>query len=518
MAATVIRAPGDVTPLREAFGRIRSEFEVPAGFPDPVDAEAGVVARRGPVTPNGAAPGVRLDLRDVPFVTIDPPGSLDLDQAFHAERTGSGFRVRYAIADVAAFVAAGSALDRESFSRGVTLYLPDGRAPMLPDLLGEGAVSLLPEQERAAVVWTIDLDATGATASARLERATVRSRAKLDYPGVQTALDGARADEPLQLLREIGILRLALEAARGGISLQLPSQEVKPVDGGGFELEYAAPLAGRRLECADLAPSRHRSRQDHDRRARGHRSHGPRTRAVAAGSAAAQRGGLGVAWPDGVKWSDVVRNLDRADPDAAAFLTQAAHLLRGAGYAKLDAANTGDPAAVPIHAGVAAPYAHVTAPLRRLADRYANEIVLAHCAGREPPDWAVAALDELVTTMQVATHRDAAVERAVVDAVECAVLTARVGESFDAVVLDRNKQGVVVQLRNPAVVATMAADLPLGDSVAVTVVAVDPIRRRRRPGADRAPARAPVRKPSGLRTGLRFARRVAQGRDCDVVA
>jgi exoribonuclease R len=201
--------------------------------------------------------------------------------------------------------------------------------------------------------------------------------------------------------------------------------------------------------------------------------------------------GLGVAWPDGVKWSDVVRNLDRADPDAAAFLTQAAHLLRGAGYAKLDATNTGDPAAVPTHAGVAAPYAHVTAPLRRLADRYANEIVLAHCAGHEPPDWAVAALDELVTTMQVATHRDAAVERAVVDAVECAVLTARVGESFDAVVLDRNKQGVVVQLANPAVVATMAADLPLGDSVAVTVVAVDPIRRR----VDLAPTAPPLGRP-----------------------
>src|SRR6185437_837242 len=109
-------------------------------------------------------------------------------------------------------------------------------------------------------------------------------------------------------------------------------------------------------------------------------------------------------------------------------LTQAAHLLRGAGYAKLDASNTTGAGTVPIHSGVAAPYAHVTAPLRRLADRYANEIVLAHCAGMAPPEWAVAALDELVTTMQAATHKEHAVDRAVVDAVECAVLAPHVGE------------------------------------------------------------------------------------------
>jgi len=186
---------------------------------------------------------------------------------------------------------------------------------------------------------------------------------------------------------------------------------------------------------------------------------------------------LHVAWPDGAQWADVLRTLDRGDPDAAAFLKQAAHLLRGAGYVKLDAANTADPAQVPIHAGVAAPYAHVTAPLRRLADRYANEIVLAHCAGHAPPAWATDALDALVETMQDATHRDAGIERAVVDAVECALLMNRIGEQFVGVVVDRNKQGVVVQLRSPAVVAPLTADVALGDTVTVTLRAVDPVRR-----------------------------------------
>jgi exoribonuclease R len=187
---------------------------------------------------------------------------------------------------------------------------------------------------------------------------------------------------------------------------------------------------------------------------------------------------LDVVWPDGATWSDIVRRLDRTRPEDAAFLIQAAHLLRGAGYAKLDAFNTEQPAQVPIHAGVAAPYAHVTAPLRRLADRYGNEIVLAHCGGIDPPEWAVAALDELVTTMEHATRRDAAVERAVVDAVECAVLAHSVGSRFDGVVIDKNSRGVIVQLRHPAVIAPVSADLPLGEPVQVTLVAVDPVARR----------------------------------------
>jgi exoribonuclease R len=476
--APVVHAPGAVAPFAEAFARIRAEFAVPAAFPEPVLAEVQAVVQRGPVLPEGAANSARADARDVPFVTIDPPGSLDLDQAFHAEQRGSGFRVHYAIADVAAFVAPGGALDRESFARGVTLYLPDGRAPMLPDALGEGAASLLPDEERVALLWTIDLDETGAATSARLERATVRSRAKLDYPGVQAALDAGRADESLQLLRDIGTLRIALEAARGGVSLDLPSQEVTPQRDGGFTLEYGAPLAVERwnaqisllagMEAARIMVAAHT----------GMLRTVPTPEPWQLERLRRSARGLGVTWPAGASWAGVVRGLDRADPDAAAFLMQAAHLLRGAGYVKLDAANTATPAVVPIHAGVAGPYAHVTAPLRRLADRYVNEIVLAHCAGIAPPAWATEAIDALVETMQIANRRDAAVDRAVVDAVECAVLAPRVGEHFEGVVIDKNKKGVIVQLRNPAVVAAVGADVALGEAVTVVLVAVGPVARR----------------------------------------
>jgi VacB/RNase II family 3'-5' exoribonuclease len=478
MAASVLRVPAGAEPFADAFERIRTEFAVPRAFPRAVEAEADEAASRGPVTPPGSSTGGRRDARDIAFVTIDPPGSRDLDQAFHAEDRGGGFRVHYAIADVAAFVAPGGAMDTESWARGVTLYLPDRRAPMLPDGVGKGCASLLPDEERPALLWTIELDDAGNTTAARLERATVRSRAALSYEAVQAALDAQRADESLSLLRDVGRLRLTLEASRGGVSLDLPSQEVVVSGEDGFELVYRAPLPVEQwnaqvsllagMEAAKimvdeklgilrtLPPPR---QQDVERLRR---------------TAAA----LDVLWPDAARWPDVVRALDRNNSRDAAFLIQAAHLLRGAGYTKLDAANTIDPTAVPRHAGLAAAYAHVTAPLRRLADRYANEIVLAHCAGVEPPDWASVALDRLVTTMETATQRDAAIERATIDAVECAVLAAHVGHRFDAVVVDANERGVIVQLRQPAVIAPLDADVALGDRVTVVLSAVDPVARR----------------------------------------
>src|SRR5699024_8902046 len=105
----------------------------------------------------------RTDATDLPLVTVDPPGARDLDQAVLLERRGrGGFRVHYAIADVAAFVRPGGALDRETRRRGQTLYLPDGNIPLHPRVLSEDAGSLLPNRVRPAVLWRIDLAEDGA--------------------------------------------------------------------------------------------------------------------------------------------------------------------------------------------------------------------------------------------------------------------------------------------------------------------------------------------------------------------
>src|SRR5215213_2341477 len=147
---------------------LRTELMVPGDFSPAVEAEA--VRAAGSWTREG-----RVDATDLALVTLDPAGAQDLDQAFLLERLGDGFRLHYAIADVAAFVGPGSAIDTEAHQRGETLYLPDGRVPLHPPVLSESGASLLPKQERPAVLWRIDVDSVGDPQAVAVRRAIVRS-------------------------------------------------------------------------------------------------------------------------------------------------------------------------------------------------------------------------------------------------------------------------------------------------------------------------------------------------------
>ena len=207
------------------FGAVRAEFGLPDGFPPAVLAEAAAAAAARP-----AAEPDRVDATDVELVTIDPPGSKDLDQAVGVVRRGSGddagFRVHYAIADLGAVVVPGAALDTEVRRRGQTVYLPDGSVPLHPPVLSEDAASLLPDGPRAAVLWRLDLDGAGEPVSVEVRRAVVRSRARLDYAGVQASVDAGRIHPAIAALPEVGPLRRALAVRRGAIELELPEQEV----------------------------------------------------------------------------------------------------------------------------------------------------------------------------------------------------------------------------------------------------------------------------------------------------
>ena len=173
--------------LEQGIAAIKAELQLPLAFPPEVEAAAAQAAA------NPRMPA--LDRTDIAFVTIDPPGAMDLDQAMFVERRDGGYRVYYAIADVAAFVAPADPVDIEANRRGETLYGADAKVPLYPKVLSEGAASLLPDQVRPALLWTIDLDATGEGIAVDVRRARVRSRAKLDYTGVQ-ATDRCRQCRP----------------------------------------------------------------------------------------------------------------------------------------------------------------------------------------------------------------------------------------------------------------------------------------------------------------------------------
>ena len=478
MPRHVVRCPPEPS-FVAGFERIRAELDVPAAFPDEVLEAAHAAVRDGPTAPPGAADHVR-DRRDIEFVAIDPAGSTDLDQAFAAERLGDGHRVYYAIADVAAWVAPDGPVDREARSRGLTLYSPDRRTSLHPESISEDAGSLLENQDRRALLWTIDLDGDGHLLDAHLERALVRNRRQLSYRVAQSELETADADHPLALLREIGERRIRREAERGAVSLALPAQEVVATDDGSYRLEYdeAMPVEDWNAQVSlltgiaastimlDAGVGLLRTLPEPE----------PRTVARLRRTARA----LGIDWPDDVDYATRIRDLRPDTPETAALLSQSASGLRGAGYV---AFRDHEPPERPRHSAIASTYAHVTAPLRRLCDRFANEIVLAHCADREPPAWAVEALEDLPSLMGRARSRDRSLERAVVDYVEAVTLAPFVGARFHAVVtdVDDERDRGRVQLRSPAVVATVPADgLELGAEVELRLDGADPDERQLR--------------------------------------
>ncbi|MEV0782544.1 RNB domain-containing ribonuclease [Streptomyces sp. NPDC050423] len=457
------------TPLRTALRGLRTELGLPDDFPPDVLAEAADAARNPSVAGHE-------DATELPFLTIDPPASTDLDQAMHLERRAHGYRVHYAIADVAAFVRPGGALDTEAHRRVTTLYFPDGRVPLHPTSLSEGAASLLPGQTRPAVLWEIDLDTEGRAVATRVRRALVRSRAKLDYAGVQRRIDAGTAEESLALLRDIGTLREEQEVARGGISLNVPEQEIVERDGG-YGLEYRAPLPADGWNAqisllTGMAAARLMT---------GTGTGILRTLPVAPDGAVARlrrsAEALRIDWPHHVPYARIVRSLDPRKTSHAAFLQDCTTLLRGAGYTVFENGELPTPA---VHAAVADLYTHCTAPLRRLVDRYAAELCVAAAADREPPEWVLAALPALPKEMADGTRRANTVERECVDLVEAALLKDRIGAVFDAYVVDVKEQEPTtgtIHIDDPAIVGRIEGGttrLPLGERLRVRLTQADP--------------------------------------------
>jgi hypothetical protein len=471
-------APDDVS---SALAALRAEVGLPAMFPQDVLEEARAAADRD------LSVG-RNDRRDIEFVTIDPPGSKDLDQAVQVEQSGEGYVVHYAIADLGAFVTPGGALDMEVRKRGMTVYGPDARTPLHPKILSEGAASLLPEEDRPAVLWTVTLDARGIITGASLERVLVRSRERLTYAEVQSALDAGTASESLQLLADVGRLRQSLEAARGGVSLEVPEQEVERREDGTYTLSFRRNLPveewNAQISLLTGIAAAHLMREAGVGILRTLPEADPRDLARLHRTARA----LGIDWADSVPYARLVPTLVSRVPEHAAFLNEATTLFRGAGYVAFGMPGP-DGAPVPPpentrHAAIAADYAHVTAPLRRLVDRYATEVCLAVSAGTAVPRWVLDALPHLPAVMAETGRRTASFERECVDIVEASLLADRLGEEFDGVVVDveddtKDMQRGLVVLRDPAVRARVTGPrLPLGDEVRVKLAEADVSERR----------------------------------------
>ncbi|WP_139983726.1 RNB domain-containing ribonuclease [Nocardioides litoris] len=456
-----------VVTLRRGVEQLQAELEVTPAFPPEVE-EAAAAAAAAPRLPE-------LDRTDLPFVTIDPDGARDLDQAVHVERDGDGFVVHYAIADVAAFVSPGDPVDLEAHRRGQTLYGADSKVPLHPPVLSEDAASLLPDQVRPALLWTIRLDETGEGTDVTVQRARVRSTAQLTYEGAQAALDDGTAPEVVQLVAEVGRLRIEREVARGGVSLPLPEQVVDvPEDGELWRLSLRRllPIEEWNAQISLLTGFGAASLMVYARVGLLRTLPPPDPRDLQRLHRVARA--LRVEWPAEQLYPDFIRSLDPARPDHAAVVVASTRLLRGSGYVAFD----GEVPAEPQHAALASEYAHVTAPLRRLADRYAGEVCLALCAEQPVPAWVLEALPGLPEEMATSSRRASSYERGVVDLVEAGLLAGRVGSEHDGAIVsveekDERRGKVTVRALGVEAPVTSADPLPLGQDVRVRLVEAD---------------------------------------------
>ncbi|MEG3182049.1 RNB domain-containing ribonuclease [Sphingomonas sp. LT1P40] len=444
--------------LARELAAIRAEFQVPDGFPPAVLAAAADAATRAPTD--------HADWTDRHFVTLDPATASDLDQAFSIEAAGNDLILHYAIADVAWFVDEGGVIDAEAWARGETFYLPDGKAGLYPPVLAEGAASLLPDGPRPAVVFSVRVAPDGGVKLDAATRAVIRSRAKLAYATVR------ESDLPpgfAELSRRIE----TAEIARGAARVDPPEQEVAHGPDGKLALVFrerhpseaqnAALSLAANMAVADALIAHEtglfRVMAEPDDQAVQRLRHTARA--------------FGIEWPATATLTQFERTLNPANPRDAALMLAIRRAGNGAGYQPFRAGET------PWHAAVAAPYAHATAPLRRLADRYVVQAALAVANNREVPAHVVAAFAKLPKVMARADARANQIDRAVIDMAEAVMLAGREGEIFAAIATDIGERGASIQLCELPVVARVdASGLTPGDTLTVRLTGADARTRK----------------------------------------
>jgi exoribonuclease-2 len=455
-----------------------------AGFA--LDADGAAARAATAITAVAGLPDGVRDLRALGWSSIDNATTRDLDQLEVAEPLDDGaVRLRVAIADVDALVPCDSPLDRHAFANGTSVYTGVATFPMLPERLSTDLTSLVAGGDRLCVVLELVVDADGGVARRAAYRALVRNRAQLAYESVGAWLVDAGPPPPpvaaspalaAQLrLQHATATRLRERRALNG-ALDLETVELEPVvrDGRVVGLAEVATNEAREL-ISDFMIA-----------------------ANGATAALLTEAGLPtirrvVRAPD--RWPRIVelaRAVGEALPGAPSAPSLAAFLRRRraadpARYVELSLAvvkllGAGDyvvhrPEEPPLgHFGLAAPdYTHSTAPNRRYADLVTQRLLKAAIAGAPSPY----AADTLEAVAARCVERESAakrVERLVAKQVAAAVLGARVGESFHAVVTGVKRTATYVRLTTPPVdgrVVEGEAGLDVGDAVRVRLVDTD---------------------------------------------
>ncbi|HXH01899.1 MAG TPA: ribonuclease R [Candidatus Competibacteraceae bacterium] len=426
-------------------------YDIPVEWPEAVLEEA---AAYGEEVAESAKQG-RLDLRDLPLVTIDGITARDFDDAVYCERRGNNFRLIVAIADVSHYVQPGSALDQEAEKRGNSVYFPDRVIPMLPEALSNGLCSLNPQVDRLCLACEILINQQGRAVRSRFFEAVMRSHARLTYDAVAAILverdERLRAEyaglvphlENLHALYQV--LRRAREE-RGAIDFEtqetiieydperkieriLPSERNdahKLIE----ECMIAANVAAARfLECHRM-PTLYRVHE------------GPTTEKLENLRTFLGELGLGLGGGDQPSAKDYAMTLERAQGRPDLHLIQTV-MLRSLAQAVYSPANVG-------HFGLALEaYAHFTSPIRRYPDLLVHRAIRHLLRGGKPKDFPYnhALMQTLGEHCSMTERRADEATRDAVEWLKCEFMLDKVGEEYDGIVSAVTAFGLFVELR-----------------------------------------------------------------------
>ncbi|MDE0063086.1 MAG: ribonuclease R [Gammaproteobacteria bacterium] len=390
----------------------------------------------------------RKDLRQLPLVTIDGATARDFDDAVFAETREEGWRLVVAIADVAHYVRAGTALDEEAWKRGTSVYLPDRVVPMLPEALSNNLCSLRPREARLALVCDMAIDRAGTVTGYRFDEAVIRSRERMTYAQIASFLSGE--DLPVAMpvagsIRALAELYRTLRQARerrGALDFDTPESALRLENG---IVAAITPVirndAHRLIEEAMIAANVCAARflERHEREALYRVHEGPeREKAEQLASAFAA---CGIRWSPEDRTPAALQGALRAiggRGDAWLFEMLVLRAMQQAEYRP-------EPRG---HFGLAVErYVHFTSPIRRYPDLVVHRAIkriLKRTAGQ------VASRDRLVAAGEQSSMTERRAEdasRRVDTWLKCDFLAERIGETFSSVVAGVTDFGLFVDLQ-----------------------------------------------------------------------
>ena len=433
--------------------------DIPHVFPKTVEKQ---VKKFTEEVPEEAKQG-RVDLRQLPLVTIDGEDARDFDDAVFCRKNGSDWKLWVAIADVSYYVRLRTALDTEAYNRGNSVYFPNRVVPMLPEILSNGLCSLNPQVDRLCMVCEIDLSAKGKMTGYQFYEAVMNSHARLTYTKVARILEGdeelqQRYQELVPHLQELYQMYQALIKARhqrGAIDFE--TIESKFVFNEMGRIESIEPVIRNDAhkiieECMILANIAAANFMQHHEEAALYRIHaGPSEEKLTAFRGFLNECGLTLGGGEKPTTADYAKLLEqvRERPDHELIQTM---LLRSLSQAMYDPDNIG-------HFGLALDeYAHFTSPIRRYPDLTLHrgiKYLLAKKQGskRRTTDtggyhYVIDDMDILGEHCSMTERRADDATRDVADWLKCEYMQDHVGQEFDGVISSVTGFGLFVRLND----------------------------------------------------------------------